>query len=130
MKRPRFSLSLLLFVVTVVALFFGYAQWRRMGLYADVANVKSLGVQVQIKEHWLWPTVAQTGFIALDMGEGGDVDIRNGACYVKDDAIQRVTLLEKSAQDIGVGRILYYHEADWQQNWKLKSRSGSVLIDY
>lgn len=53
MKRPQFSLSLLLLVVSAVALFFGYAQWRKMGFTSGVADLRSQGVLARLNEHGL-----------------------------------------------------------------------------
>lgn len=44
MKPPkRFALSTLLLLMLVVAVMFGYAQWRRLGLIAEVERLNEIG---------------------------------------------------------------------------------------
>ena len=79
MKIPkRFTLSTLLLLMLVVASVFGYAQWRKQWMLAEVAilNDKSLGIwhfddspPVCISNSWFWPTVNEQAAVVIARGE-------------------------------------------------------------
>ena len=52
MKRPRFSLSFLLVIVTLVALFFGYSQYRRQRISRAHAELKTHGISGNEYNEW------------------------------------------------------------------------------
>ncbi len=78
MRLPkRFALSTLLLLMLVVASVFGYAQWRRQWLIAEVASLNDplLGIHldgqplVHITDSWFWPTVNDRSTIFIVRSE-------------------------------------------------------------
>jgi hypothetical protein len=64
MRLPkRFALSTLLLLMLVVASVFGYAQWRRQWLKAEIEKLNREsdpllnGRTLPLYDHWFWPTV-------------------------------------------------------------------------
>lgn len=67
MKLPkRFALSTLLVLVLIVASVFGFAQWRRQGLVAEVAQLQQRDVSgLVLSDGWFWPTVSRSASIIV-----------------------------------------------------------------
>lgn len=54
----RFALSTLMLMMLVVAVVFGYAQWRRQWLIRQVAELQAAShSDLTFNDHWFWPTV-------------------------------------------------------------------------
>jgi hypothetical protein len=58
MKPLRFRLSALLLLITAVAAFFGFAQWRRQSILLQVNALKAEGVQLEAPNTW-WDLIWQ-----------------------------------------------------------------------
>jgi hypothetical protein len=70
MKRIRFSLRLLIVLVSAIALFLGYSQWRRREILKLCDQLKqerySFTVPDDWRDRWLWqrkPTVAKVQYV-------------------------------------------------------------------
>jgi hypothetical protein len=60
MQRFRFNLRMLFVLVTFVAAFLGYAQWRRQNILREARILESQGFVLVWEEHWahwVWPRV-------------------------------------------------------------------------
>src|SRR5687768_5845887 len=64
-RRLRISLRALLALVTLCALFFGYAQWRRLRLIQKCQEFYAEGVNISTPEGLLWPAVPAEANLAL-----------------------------------------------------------------
>jgi hypothetical protein len=60
MRRIRFNLRTLLIAIALVALFFGYAQWRRQSLLREAKELEAMGFTLLWQDTWkdrIWPVV-------------------------------------------------------------------------
>src|SRR5687768_8697088 len=82
MKRFRFSLRLLIVLVSALALFMGYSQYRRREILKVVAELKAEGYVFPVPDEWfdrlVWqrkPTVARliSGGLVFQMYMGSAV---------------------------------------------------------
>lgn len=72
MKRFRFSVLGLFLLISVVALFLGYSQWRRRNILQQVEEIKQLGGDVPLPNghfDYLWQRLPDEGFISLQFSD-------------------------------------------------------------
>lgn len=108
MKLPkRFALSTLLLVMLLVSLVFGYAQWRRQWLIAEVDRLKSEGVEMaELSSNWFWPQVEGEAKITF-ASEGPDSYSFRGRTVALDEVKKQFRDLTSRVHQIGVARISY-----------------------
>ncbi len=73
MRFPkRYGLSTLLLMMLFVASIFGYAQWRRQWLKAEVVRLQQSGAwAVALKDDWFWPTVSEGASVNFKLESDG-----------------------------------------------------------
>jgi hypothetical protein len=103
---PCFSIRTLLVATTLVALFLGFAQWRRTRLLSEIAALRAEGVEVEVRNEWidkLWPRAGKYAFILIvDVSPtqrrlGTDV-----YHYLKGEGSEHYRLLEDRCYALGV----------------------------
>ena len=60
MQRIRFNLRTLLIAIALVAIFFGYAQWRRQTMLREAKELEAMGFTLLWQDTWtawIWPEV-------------------------------------------------------------------------
>lgn len=102
MKLPkRFALSTLLLSMFVVASIFGFAQWRRQALIAEVESLRDAGVEwLVVDGNLFWPTVSKRALIS----------VANVSSVMDADAAEirrHILLLQNRARALGVNDITY-----------------------
>lgn len=107
MKLPkRFSLAALLLLMLLVASVFGYAQWRKQWLIAEVKRLGEYTSRIEVSEDWFWPSVTPTAQIVLaqnSVGQMSDGDRTYRATEVK----ELYESVEKRLRAIGVNEVAY-----------------------
>ncbi len=121
MKLPRrFALSTLLLMLLVVALVFGYAQWRRQRLIQQVAKLQSsVYSDMDLVDHWFWPTVPSQVTVMLFEGQDGsficpppdfgmgNAALNDGKHYTREEAKRYFVVCRENLQAIGVQDVKY-----------------------
>jgi hypothetical protein len=122
MQLPkRFALSTILLLMFVVAAVFGYAQWRRQWLKAEVEELvseidpallqRSNAPPIQFHDNWFWPTVSTDGraevrlFMEYDKEKG--YSYNNVSC-TPEAAVNRFCSLTDRLHAIGVGYVSWW----------------------
>jgi hypothetical protein len=76
MKLPkRFALSTLLKVMLLASMVFGYAQWRRQRLFAEIVAIgREVDLRIGVTDGWFWPTIVEPVGIITPNGVFHDPD--------------------------------------------------------
>lgn len=121
MKIPkRFALSTSLLLMFVVAAVFGYAQWRRQWLKAEVEELVSEidpalrrpnALPIQFHDDWFWPTVSTDGRVEVrllmeyDKKKGFSC---KGRPYTQEEAAKRFSSLTGRLHAVGADRVSWW----------------------
>ena len=121
MKLPkRFALSTLLLLMLVVAVVFGYAQWRRLSLTAEVAELNELGEIVLampnsstktrtfstlLTKGEFWPTIYTDSVLVFGKDNGGGEYEFGGEVYSAANARLYLSRLEQRLRALGVQKF-------------------------
>lgn len=109
MKLPkRFALSTLMLMMLLVSLVFGYAQWRRQWLKAEVAHLNDAnGTNLEVSDGMFWPTVEQRNVtLAFTKSIHGDF-VRDGKTYNYDQLMSYLSPTVVRFRAVGVDRITF-----------------------
>jgi len=104
----RFSLSTLLLLMLAVAAVFGYAQWRRQWLRAEVADLNdAIRTNLEVRDGMFWPAVGQRNVtLAFTKSIHGDF-VRDGKTYNYDQLMSYLSPAVVRLRAVGVDRITF-----------------------
>ena len=73
MKVPRrFTLGILMLLITAVAILFAFAGWRKRNLISEVGKLNQEGMKrVSVSDDWFWPVPISDGIVSFDKDEDG-----------------------------------------------------------
>ena len=118
MKIPkRFALSTLLLVMLLVSLVFGYAQWRRQWLKAEVESLVSeidpvlkenrpFTQPIQFYDDWFWPTVSADVGVGIRLVDDGEYAAK-GRTLTTAEAKEYLKAKADRLRVIGVKRVMF-----------------------
>jgi len=132
MKLPkRFTLSTLLLVMLLVSLVFGYAQWRRQWLIAEIDRLKSEGVEMAgLSSNWFWPRVEGRAAITF-VSEGPATYSYRGTAFTVEQAKERCRNLTNQIREVGVTQIYYcVTYSDSNGNGMISTKQLDLLEHY
>jgi hypothetical protein len=105
----RFALSTLLLLILAVASVFGYAQWRRQWLKAEVVRLQKMGAwAVALKDAWFWPTVSEGGVAVFFKLESDGAIACEGVRFTEDESRAYFESVRTDLYRIGVKDVSYY----------------------
>jgi hypothetical protein len=102
--KKRFSLAAILVVVTILALLFGYGQWRRRAILDSVENLGHEGVSVRFSDSWwkaAWLPTPRGADLNVTEPSAGVFKI-GGATYSAEDGNERLAKLRRRLSSLGV----------------------------
>ena len=104
----RLSLSTLLLLMLAVAAVFGYAQWRRQWLKAEVADLNdAIRTNLEVRDGMFWPAVGQRNVtLAFTKSIHGDF-VRDGKTYNYDQLMSYLSPAVVRFRAVGVDRITF-----------------------
>jgi hypothetical protein len=82
MKRLRFNLRTLLVIVALVAMFLGYAQWRRQSIQREAKELEAVGFTLLWQDtwaDWIWPVVPAEAAYDHRMSPYAKIEITSGS---------------------------------------------------
>jgi hypothetical protein len=106
--KKRFSLTAVFVVTTVVALLFGYGQWRRIRIGQMVDELQTAGVVVHVPDRWwaiAWPLAPQAAELRAEETTGGQFKFGEST-YNAAEANERIALLRRRLKSLGFKRFL------------------------
>jgi hypothetical protein len=106
MKLPRrFTLSVLLLVITAVAMLFGYAGWRKRQLVSEVAKLRQDGMtRISVSDDWFWPVPLSDGIVSFDKDKNGRF-LADGKVLAQEELITRYAHFEGRLKALGVSPV-------------------------
>ena len=112
----RFALSTLLLVMLLVSLVFGYAQWRRQWLEAEVNEIIAESDPLlrsvpwvrplQIRDGWFWPEAPEAVGVAIQKGRYGNFIVK-GESVTAAEAKEYLQQRARHLHAIGVEKVVY-----------------------
>jgi hypothetical protein len=109
MKLPkRFTLTALFLLVTAMAVIFGYAQWRRQRLIAEVKSLVSeidSARPLQVYDNWFWPTVPEQ--VVVMIRKDGDQFVAKEQKLSLAEAMEYLESKGDRLRAIGVRKVSY-----------------------
>lgn len=104
----RFALSTLLLLMLVVALVFGYAQWRKQWIISEIEKLRAEGVvYLTMRDGWLQPTIDHEVRVFMAYCETKGFSYK-GNSYTSDEAGNRFRTLTDRLHAIGVDRVSWW----------------------
>ncbi len=111
MKLPqRFALSTLLLLMVVVAMVFGWAQWRRQKMLREEKQLESQGARILIGDDWFWPILSSSGSIVANKNSDGTFQV-GAERLTEDDAKRRFREVASRMHELGIRSIDIYIDA-------------------
>jgi hypothetical protein len=104
LKRFRFSLWGLLLLVTAAALFFGYAQWRRLYITREYGALRAEGVYLAPLEDSWWPAAPHRAVVVFIL-DGSGKWRHNQNAYSTAEAKRRYLEWEARLKRMGVPSV-------------------------
>jgi hypothetical protein len=98
MKRFRFSVLGLFLLISAVALFLGYSQWRRRNILQQVEEIELLGGDVPLPNgyfDYLWQRLPDEGFILLQFSD----ETRE----------KKVEAVKEKMRELGINRVKEFY---------------------
>jgi hypothetical protein len=115
MRIPkRFTLSALFLMMTVTAVIFGYSQYRRRWLTAEVKQLASeidpsyegyAARPLQLNDHWFWPTAPKRFLLMIEQYRGHYV--LRGVKVSRSEVQAYFESMGDRLRSIGVGTVQY-----------------------
>ncbi len=106
----RFTISTLLLVMLLVSLVFGYAQWRKQWLFAEVKELRASGAEsFKVTDGWFWPSVSSGAVVLFRQGNDGNYLIAEKSLSPDEAKVYydtlRVRLREIGVEDVSCGML-------------------------
>ena len=101
----RFALSTLLLLMLVVALVFGYAQWRKQRLLSRLAELRDEErVQVQVSDDWFWPELRGEAVVSFNRDKNGKL-LSGQDILTNEELSARCAILDGELKGLGASSV-------------------------
>lgn len=109
MRRPRFSLRLLLIAVTAIAAYFGAAQVHRRNMRRAIDRFESQGTRFQVDASWVdavWMRRPRMATIVLTLHPAtGQLQLGDRTFPSSDGSGEQIADLKRRLEDFGVTKV-------------------------